>query len=93
MADLRSPEQLEESRRRGREANPHPKPNYAEDDPRHHAVLRRCDNERCGRPQEGAGHPRKGWVEAKKAGETVKRWWCSWDCLSRGAVVLALRGE
>lgn len=45
----------------------------------------RCPQTRCGLPQVGAGHPRKGWVQVKVAGEQHKLWFCGWPCVSRHA--------
>lgn len=39
--------------------------------------------EKCGLPQEGPGHPRKGWLNVKVAGITGSTWWCSPACLAR----------
>lgn len=41
--------------------------------------------DKCGHPQVGAGHPRKGWIRTKVAGQTDSdRWWCSIRCLLVG---------
>lgn len=40
----------------------------------------RCTQPRCGHPQEGPGHPRKGWVQVKPAGQPAL-WFCSWPCV------------
>lgn len=39
--------------------------------------------EKCGRPQVGPGHPRKGWLNVKTAGVAGSTWWCSPACLMR----------
>ncbi|WP_346007270.1 hypothetical protein [Janibacter terrae] len=38
--------------------------------------------EKCGRPQDGPGHPRKGWLNVKVAGIAGSTWWCSPTCLA-----------
>jgi hypothetical protein len=43
--------------------------------------LGRCHDERCGRPQDGPGHPRKGWVQIKVAGEPKALWFHTWACV------------
>lgn len=43
----------------------------------------RCPHAQCGQPQEGPGHPRKGWVQTKVAGEQLRLWFCSWGCVVR----------
>lgn len=44
-----------------------------------------ADPAKCGRPQEGAGHPRKGWIRTHIAGAADStRWWCSIRCLVAG---------
>lgn len=41
------------------------------------------DETRCGRPQEGPGHPRHGWIRTHVAGtKDSTRWWCSIACLA-----------
>ncbi|MGG5257486.1 hypothetical protein [Phycicoccus avicenniae] len=43
------------------------------------------DTEKCGRPQDGPGHPRKGWIRTHVAGTSGStRWWCSLRCLIAG---------
>lgn len=44
-----------------------------------------ADPTKCGRPQNGPGRPRKGWIHTKVAGQTgTDRWWCSIRCLIHG---------
>lgn len=45
-----------------------------------------CPNRHCGQPQHGPGHPRRGWVQLKVAGETPARWFCQWSCVARHAI-------
>lgn len=40
--------------------------------------------EKCGQPQTGPGHPRKGWLNVKVAGVAGSTWWCSATCLAAG---------
>lgn len=54
--------------------------------------LHVCPEPRCGQPQAGPGHPRKGWVQTKAAGETQALWHCSWHCASRYAIRRELAG-
>lgn len=51
-----------------------------------------CEEPRCGQPQEGPGHPRRGWVQVKGAG-CVARWFCSYYCAGKYGIRRALRGE
>lgn len=51
-----------------------------------------CDHDRCGQPQTGPGHPRKGWVQLKRAGEQTALWFCSFHCTSRYAIRRELAG-
>ena len=44
-----------------------------------------ADPEKCGRPQVGQGHPRKGWIRTHVAGTADStKWWCSLRCLITG---------
>ena len=44
-----------------------------------------ADTDKCGRPQHGPGHPRKGWIRTHIAGDADStRWWCSLACLIHG---------
>lgn len=40
------------------------------------------DPDKCGHPQTGPGHPRKGWINVKVAGTAGSTWWCSTACLA-----------
>ncbi len=48
--------------------------------------MSRCaDPTKCGQPQDGPGHPRKGWIRTHIAGlANSTRWWCSLACLIHG---------
>lgn len=56
------------------------------------AAALRCDQLTCGQPQNGPGHPRKGWIQTKTAGGRQALWHCSWHCVSRYAIRRELRG-
>lgn len=44
--------------------------------------MSRCGDPRCGVPQEGPGHPRKGWLSVKQVGVDDKPlWFCSTRCV------------
>lgn len=44
-----------------------------------------ADADKCGRPQDGPGHPKKGWIRTHVAGAANStRWWCSLRCLIAG---------
>lgn len=43
-----------------------------------------CTDPRCGAPQTGPGHPRRGWVRVSIAGDPTARWYCSTSCAARG---------
>ena len=51
------------------------------------------DTERCGQPQVGAGHPRKGWLNLKVAGVGGSTWWCSRECLVTGLLDVTPRPD
>lgn len=51
-----------------------------------------CNQPACGQPQEGPGHPRRGWVQLKRAGEVITLWFCSFHCVSRYAIRRELAG-
>lgn len=40
-----------------------------------------CDEERCGQPQNGPGHPRRGWVQIRTGAE--RPWFCGLTCALR----------
>lgn len=41
-----------------------------------------ADPTKCGRPQQGQGHPKKGWIKTHVAGQRGSdAWWCSATCL------------
>lgn len=61
-------------------------------DSTHGYVPMPCGQDACGRPQEGSGHPRRGWVQLKRAGEAVTPWFCSFHCVSRYAIHRELAG-
>lgn len=44
--------------------------------------------DRCGHPQDGPGHPRKGWLQLKTAGIPRTTWWCSPTCLTHHLITL-----
>jgi hypothetical protein len=48
-----------------------------------------CPQQQCGKPQAGPGHPRKGWVKVKVAGDPTCLWFCCWGCV---AVHARIRG-
>lgn len=74
---------------RGRVLLPNPKPN-----PPAEAFNENRDDPDCGVRTSWPGRPKRGWVKAgTPSNHHGERWWCSWHCLSRGALVLALRGE
>jgi hypothetical protein len=43
--------------------------------------TRVCKDPRCGVPQTGPGHPRKGWLQIKMG--TERPWFCSVPCAQR----------
>lgn len=45
------------------------------------ALRQPCHIEGCGQPREGAGRPRRGWVQIK-CGNT-RPWFCSYRCAAR----------
>lgn len=50
------------------------------------AAIGVCEHETCGHAQTGPGHPRRGWIAVKVAGEDAKVWCCSWYCIGRYAL-------
>lgn len=42
-------------------------------------LVTACDKPGCGQPQQGAGHPRKGWVQLRCGAE--RPWFCSYECV------------
>lgn len=54
--------------------------------------MNTCGDPRCGRPQEGPGHPRSGWIRLHVAGSPDKdTWWCSRRCIGAGTMTWATR--
>lgn len=51
------------------------------------------DTEKCGQPQIGPGHPRKGWINVKTAGVAGSTWWCSTTCLARALTGTSPRSD
>lgn len=44
--------------------------------------MSRCNDERCGQPQVGAGRPRKGWISVKESRDGSRPlWYCSTACI------------